>query len=149
MLFDAPLHLTRQVSDPISRTTSTLEEYCSGNRVISIRDARTSIADYDAGTLTEIDRARGTYSVTRFDAIARALSETEASSAQTPNLKQLPDLIDSGVRSVGSRGGRAFEVRIADRAAPRKVEVVVDQQLLLSREAVEVLVGVAFPLRRS
>ncbi|MFA6958182.1 MAG: hypothetical protein WC538_20120 [Thermoanaerobaculia bacterium] len=149
LLFDEPLHLTRQVSDPISGTTSRLEEYCVGNRVVSIRDARTSIADYDKGTLTEIDRAKGTYSVTSFDAIARALPEPAAPSNRKSGVPASPEVVDAGVRPVGNRAGHAFEARIVDPQASRKVEVVVDQQLKLSREAVEVLVGAAFPLRRS
>lgn len=149
LLFDEPLHLTRQVSDPISGTTSRLDEYCVGNRVVSIRDARTSIADYDKGTLTEIDRAKGTYSVTSFDALARALPEPASSSNRKSGISPSPDLVDAGVRPVGNRGGRAFEARIVEAQTLRKIEVVVDQELKLSREAVEVLVGAAFPLHRS
>ncbi len=149
LLFDEPLHLTRQVSDPISKTTSSVEEYCVGNRVISIRDSRTSIADYDKGELTEIDRAKGTYSVTSFDAIAWSLPEASISSARKSGAAQAPELTDVGVRPVGNRGGRAFTAQIVEPNASRKVEIVVDQQLKLSREAVEVLVGAAFPLRRS
>lgn len=148
-LFDAPLHLTREVSDPISGTTSVLDEYCVGDRVISIRESRTSIADYAAGSLTEIDRANGTYSVTSFDAIARALTETASGASLKLANPDPTELSDHGVRSVGGRGGRAFEAAIEQSGASRKIEVVVDQQLLLSREAVEVLVGAAFPMRRS
>lgn len=149
LLFDEPLHLTRQVSDPISGTTASMEEYCVGNRMVSIREARTTIADYDKGTLTEIDRAKGTYSVTTFDAIARSLPDAASSSTRKSGAAQSFELTDAGVRPVGSRGGRAFEAKIEDPQESRKVEVVVDQQLKLSRSAVEVLVGAAFPLRRS
>lgn len=149
LLFDEPLHLTRQVDDPISGTSSSIDEYCVGNRVISIRGSRTSIADYEKGELIEIDRAKGTYSVTSFDAIARSLPDAPNAPARTSGAPRTPELTDGGVRPVGSRGGRLFEARIADSQATRHVEVVVDQQLRLTREAVEVLVGVAFPLRRS
>lgn len=149
LLFVSPLHLTRQVSDPISGTTSTLDEYCAGNRVVSVRDSRTSIADYDKGTLTEIDRAKGTYSVTTFDAIARALPEARDTSTRKTGGSGTPELVDEGVKPVGNRGGHAFVARVSEPNASRKVEVVVDQQVKLSRDAVEVLVGAAFPLRRS
>ncbi|MBI2215061.1 MAG: hypothetical protein HYU52_15540 [Acidobacteria bacterium] len=148
-LFVEPLHLTRQLSDPISGTTSTLDEYCHGDRVVSIRDSRASIADYAKSTLTEIDHAKGTYSVTSFDAIARALPDASGASARTSATAQRPELTDVGVRPVGNRGGRAFQARIADPQGSRTIDVVVDQQLKLTREAVEVLVGAAFPLRRS
>lgn len=146
-LFTEPMHLTREVADPISGSTSKIEEYCLGSRVISIRDTKTSIADYEKGELTEIDRAKGTYSVTSFDAIARALPE--ASSGQSKKNQRDSELTDLGVRPVGTRGGRAFEARIESPGASRRVEVVVDAQLKVSREAVEVLAGAAFPLRRT
>lgn len=149
LLFDEPLHLTRQVTDPISGTTSSVDEYCAGNRVVSIREGRTSIADYDKGELLEIDRAKGTYSVTSFDAIARSLPDAPSTAARKSGGAQIPELTDNGVRPVGNRGGRAFEARIDDPQASRRVEVVVDQQMKVTREAVEVLVGAAFPLRRS
>src|SRR5260370_24106548 len=71
-LFPTPLHITRQVHDTISGKTAVLDEYGYGNRLVDIRGSRTSIADYEKGELVEIDRASGTYSVTRFDAVARA-----------------------------------------------------------------------------
>jgi len=148
-LFDEPLHLTREVSDPISGTTSTLDEYCFGDRVISIRGSRTSIADYAAGTLTEIDRSKGSYSVTNFDAIARALpASTEGAPRKSTDERSAP-LTDGGVRTIGGRGGRAFTSRLVDAGGSRTIEVVVDDQVKVSRDAVEVLVGAAFPLQGS
>lgn len=148
-LFAEPLHLTREISDPISGTTSRVDEFCAGNRVISILGTRTSIADYAKGELTEIDRTKGTYSVTSFDAVARAMPGESVGLANDRVRGREPELTDVGVRSVGIRGGRAFEATIVGVDSSRKVEVVVDQQLRLSRGAVEVLVGAAFPLRRT
>src|SRR5262245_33193591 len=71
-LFPTPLHITRQVHDPITDRTFVLDEYAQGNRLVSVSGAKTSIADYEKGELTEIDRDTATYSVTRFDAIAKA-----------------------------------------------------------------------------
>jgi hypothetical protein len=149
VLFPEPLHLTREVTDPISGTTVQLEEYCYASRVISIRDGKTSIADYEKGELTEIDRTKGTFSVTSFDALARALADQGPVSAKKSDRRRDPELTDLGVRAVGNRGGRAFEARIDNPGASQKIEVVVDQQMKLSRAAVEVLVGAAFPLRRT
>jgi hypothetical protein len=148
-LFAEPLHLTREVSDPISGSTSTLDEYCLGDRVVSIRESKVSIADYGKSTLTVIDHAQGTYSVTTFDAIARALASDRVESARKAAGTSTPELTDSGTRPVAGRGGRAFAARIADPSATRSVEVVVDREVMLSREAIEVLVGAAFPLRGS
>ncbi len=63
VLFPERLHLTRTVSDSLSGSTSTVEEYLQGNRMISIRGSRVSIADYEKGELTEIDRDANTYSM--------------------------------------------------------------------------------------
>ena len=71
-LFPSPLHISRQVHDSISEKTVLLEEYGVGNRLIAVRGGQTSIADYEKGELIEIDRDAGTYSITRFDALARA-----------------------------------------------------------------------------
>jgi hypothetical protein len=149
LLFDEPLHLTREVTDPISGTISKLDEYCAGNRVVSVRDSRTSIADYAAGTLTEIDRAKGTYSVTSFDAIARALPEVTSTPFSRSGNAQAAEISEAGIRTIGGRGGRAFTSRVVDMGGSRTIEVVIDDQLKLSREAVEVLLGAAFPLNGS
>jgi len=148
-LFDEPLHLTREVTDPISGATATLEEYALGDRVVSIRDSRTSIADYAAGTLTEIDFAKGSYSVTNFDAIARALPASNERALKKSSDVPSTLLTDGGVRTIGGRGGRAFTSRLVDAGGSRTIEIVVDDDVRLSRDAVEVLVGAAFPLHGS
>jgi len=53
------------------------------------------------------------------------------------------------VRTPPGRGGRAFTSRLTGAADSRAIEVVVDDQVKLSRDAVEVLVGAAFPLHSS
>lgn len=108
VLFPAPMHLTREVSDPITGATNRIEEYCHGNRVVSVNGKRTAIADYEKGTLTTIDFASGTYSVTQFDELARAWAAKPAKG--------------SGLVKVSSSAQHA-----------------------LSREAVEVLLGTAYP----
>src|SRR5258708_10883545 len=72
VLFPTPLHLTRTVEDPLSGTSSTIDEYYSANRVVTVRGDRTVIVDYERREVTEIDHANATYSVTTFDDVANA-----------------------------------------------------------------------------
>jgi hypothetical protein len=36
----------RRVDDPIAKTTATIDEYCAGNRVVTVRGPKVTIADY-------------------------------------------------------------------------------------------------------
>ncbi|MDQ6799845.1 MAG: hypothetical protein M3041_03310 [Acidobacteriota bacterium] len=110
-LFPTPLHLVRRIDDPISKKSTTLDEFCLGDRIVSISGARVAITDYGTQTLTEIDHASATYSVTRFDDIAKARPSVAAS-------------------------GKA------------SVNVTVDRTVALSRDAVEAIVGAAYPNHR-
>lgn len=112
-LFPKPLHLVRRIEDPIAQTTITVHEYCAGNRIATIHGERVAIVDYDLQRIIEIDRAAGTYSVTRFE---------EAAKTQTRALK------------VGEIDG--------------KLEIDVDRRVELSRDAVEALIGAAYPNER-
>jgi hypothetical protein len=151
-LFPTPLHLTRQVHDTISDKTAVLDEYGYGNRLVSIRGARTSIADYEKGELIEIDRDAGTYSVTRFDAVARAnqiVNPPAQSPAAGPAATAAPS--DHAVRSLGvkmTKSGRSaefFEAEIGTAQEKQTVTVAVDRAATVSKDALEVLVGAAFP----
>src|SRR5204862_4818428 len=71
-LFPTQLHIVRRIDDPIAKSSTTVEEFCFGDRIVSINGARVAITDYAAQTLTEIDHSSATYSVTRFDDIAKA-----------------------------------------------------------------------------
>src|SRR5213078_3738221 len=135
-LFPTPLHLTRQVHDSISGKTAVLEEYGYGNRLISIRGARTSIADYEKGELIEIDRDAGTYSVTRFDAVARANQIVNPQSRAVAATAAQPD---HPVRSLGvkaTKSGRSaefFEAELGPASAKEKITVAVDRATTLSK----------------
>ncbi|HEV7766227.1 MAG TPA: hypothetical protein VGQ76_14575 [Thermoanaerobaculia bacterium] len=113
LLFPEPHHFVRRIDDPISGTVSTVHEYCAGNQVVTIHGDSVSIADYGKQEVIEIDRAAGTYSVTRFEEIARA----------NPYRERKTDDV--------------------------KVDVKVDASVSLSRSAIEVLIGAAYPNRRS
>lgn len=153
VLFPQPLHLTRRIEDPISKTTSTIHEYCAGNRVVTVNGDRVAIADYAKQELTEIDRAAGTYSVTTFADLAKALpaparpalsaQENAKSATPQPKWKSAPLGVKS---SAAGRSMDAYEVTL-DRSAGEhmKMTVGVDRSVRLSREAVEVLIGASFP----
>src|SRR2546423_202053 len=112
VLFPKPMHLVRKVDDSIAGKSATFDQYCAGNRIVTVRGARVSIADYDKQELTEIDREAGTYSVTRFNEIAKA----------KPGAKARDD---------------------------EKIEVNVNRQVALSRDAVEALIGASYPNTRT
>lgn len=141
VLFPQPLHLVRRVEDPVSQSTVTLHEYAAGNQLITVNGSRVAIADYDKQQITEIDRAAGTYSITRFDEIAtrpvRAIAGESA--ARAPKKKWT-------VTPLSGRTRETFELKADD---TKKIEVGVDRRVSLSRAAVEVLIGAAFPNQRS
>jgi hypothetical protein len=146
VLFPSPIHLSRQIHDSIGGVTVTVEQYCYGNRVVSVNGTVTSIADYDKGELTEIDREDGTYSITRFDDVAKALvygvPKGEAPKAEwkikTSGLEQL--------RS--SRANAAVEAELDEGTTKRHTRVAVDRSVSLSKDALDVLIGAAYPNSR-
>ena len=128
-LFPKPLHLVRRVEDAVTKKAEVVDEYCYGNRIITVRGKRVSIADYAAQQLTTIDHEAGTYSVTRFDEIAKAAGRTAASTAPLKVTAQ-------GANGYRIDGGRA------------KIDVTIDHKITLSRDAVEALLGAAYPNTR-
>ena len=79
VLFPKPMHFVRKVDDSISGKSVTFDEYCAGNRIVTVRGARVTIADYEKQERTEIDRQAGTYSVTHFNEIAKAKPAAKSS----------------------------------------------------------------------
>jgi hypothetical protein len=144
-LFPHPLHLTRVIEDPISRSEFSVDEYCVGSRVVTVRGERVFIADYQRQEMTEIDRSTSTYSITRFDEIARAagsLAGSPPSDAQA--IGTSPAASSRGVRRGESgRDLEVFEITQQD----ERVEVAVDRSVTLTRAAFDVLTGAAFPHR--
>lgn len=116
VLFPAPLHITRELVDPVSQKTSVIDEYCVGNRMVSVSGSRTAIADYGRGELTEIDFNAGTYSVTKFEQIARLYE------------KRSP-------RATVAEGEKKRQVLRASS----------DRELTLSRGAIEAVLGIGYP----
>jgi len=146
VLFPDPLHVVRQIHDPIAGVTYTVDEYCHGDRIITVRGAVTVIVDYRLDQITEIDRHNGTFSMTSFADVARA----------TP-AQGIPSVIKAAgePRTLGmkqSADGRQLEayefISIADDQQV-VITVGVDRKTALSLAAVEALLGATFPNRRS
>ena len=146
-LFPQALHLTRTIETPFS-ATATVDEYLAGNRVVTVSEDRTVIADYDQQTVTEISRRAGTYSVTRFDELARAAQAERKGSAVSATSADGCDVTDSD-RPAGRDRGNYTVARPAKPAAIVEIQVGSDPSVQLSREAVEVLLGAAYPQRES
>lgn len=150
VLFPTPLHITRELSDPVSQKTSVIDEYCQGNRMVSVSGSRTAIADYAKGEITEIDFAAGTYSVTKFEALARVNEKNASSTERTATAATRNEW------RVEAKGGSVIASRPADTAeaesdvdgSHRVIRISSDRQMTLSRDAVEALMGIGYPHRR-
>lgn len=148
-IFPSPIHITREVHDPISEKTVVLNEYGYGNRLVSVRGDVTAIADYEKGELTEIDRAAGTYSVTRFETFARAAQLAGGGAAgETPAISQTTKRELKSLAAKPTKSGRPADFFRAEGQA-LAVEVAVDRSVRVSKEALEVLLGTAYPGTRS
>lgn len=147
ILFPKPLHLTREIVDPVSGRTAHVEQYCLANRVVAIAGSRTVIADYDRSELTEIDREHGTYSVTPFAAVASARPRRKVPARVSANAVATP-AAGPVVANKGTdhRAGRNVDLVAADDAAHAiHAELALDQSATLSRDAFDVLAGAAYP----
>lgn len=146
-LFPTPIHLTRQVADPISGKTTVIEEYGYGNRLVAVAGARTSIADYEKGELTEIDRDAATYSITPFETIAKTARQYGPPVAARTAGGDAPAAARSqGMRTTKSgRPAEIFAIEIDGADLDQTIELAVDRSTPLSREALEVLLGAAYP----
>ncbi|HKR67023.1 MAG TPA: hypothetical protein VJZ00_25065 [Thermoanaerobaculia bacterium] len=154
VLFPTPLHITRELSDPVSQKTTVIDEYCQGNRMISVSGSRTAIADYAKGEMTEIDFSAGTYSVTKFAQIAK-LNEKTTASAERPLAKSAASNNDEwrvearGGAVVASRPVETTEAERKDENSRQVIRVSADRQMTLSRGAVEAIMGIGYPHRAS
>ena len=145
-LFSAPLHITREIVSPVSNAKSVVDEYCNGNRIVSVSGSRTAIADYDKGEITEIDFAAGTYSVTSFEAIAKAHDGIKVA-ALSANAAREWRVEARGGSVVASRPGETVEAERTSNRVRQNIRITADAQLTLSRGAVEALMGLAYPNR--
>ena len=138
VLFPSPLHLTRRIEDPLAEAPIEVDEYCAGNRVVTVRGSRVIIVDYEKQQITEVDHGAATYSVTPFQEIARAAP---------PPVRRQMQRTAAAPRSLGLRRGEAgrpierFEI-VSDSVS---IELGVDHETRLSPGARDVLLGGAYP----
>jgi hypothetical protein len=148
VLFPSPLHITREIVTPFSSRKTIVDEYCHGNRIVSVSGRRTAIADHAKRQITVIDFAAGTYSVTTFEDIARANAVEKMPSEGLDAVRDAWTVEASGGRVVASRPGRTIEAERRNQGAREVIQVTADQQLMLSRDAVDALLGTGYPNRR-
>ncbi len=142
-LFPKPLHLVRRVENASTQKSEAFDEYCYGNRIITVRGKRVTIADYAEQQLTEIDHDTATYSVTRFDEIAKAAAHLSAPRpSKSAMSRDTPQFRVRQLETKGSRDGYEIE------SGSTKMEVRIDRSIALSRDAVEALLGASYPNAR-
>jgi hypothetical protein len=139
-LFPQPLHLVRRIDDPFAKAPITVDEYCYGNRIVTVSGDRVKVVDYDEQTITEIDHAKATYSITRFDEIAKARPQNKGTAP-----KAASKVTPLGMK--GSAAGRSVDSFQIENPQMRVV-IGVDRSVTLSREAVEALIGASYPNTR-
>lgn len=147
VLFPAPLHITREIVTPFSKASTIVDEYCHGNRIVSISGQRTAIADYATRQITLIDFAAGTYSVTTFEDVARANAVEKVAGEALHAVRDAWAVEARGGRVVASRPGHVVEAQRDNEGGREVIRVTADQQLMLSRDAVEALAGTGYPNR--
>ncbi|HEX9161126.1 MAG TPA: hypothetical protein VF980_05395 [Thermoanaerobaculia bacterium] len=147
-LFPVPLHLVRRIEDPLAAGPVEIEEYCAGNKIITVNGSRTAIVDYERQELLEIDRSASTYSVVSFHDIAAAravfappVPKRNAIATTTANHDEWKTTALGMRASRGGRSADSFEIA-GDRI---KLELAVDRQVTLSRSALDALSGSAYP----
>jgi hypothetical protein len=141
-LFPRPLHLVRTIGDPVSGSETTVDQYCSGNRIITLQGSRIAIADFGAQRLTEIDRAAAVYSITPFAALAAAQSPAPVTPGGAARWREIVSNRAAAAPGVAAET-RTF--RLDDERQPQTIEVGIDRRLTLGREAFEALSGAAYP----
>lgn len=148
VLFPAPLHITREIVTPFSSGKTIVDEYCHGNRIVSVSGRRTAIADHARREVTVIDFAAGTYSVTTFANIAKANAVDKRPSEAVAGAQDAWKVEAAGGRVVASRPGRVVEAERRDEGGRVVIRLTVDNQITLSRDAADALLGTGYPNRR-
>jgi hypothetical protein len=142
-LFPEPLHLRRSIDDPISGTTHLVDEYFTGHRMISVSGSRVAIADFARGELTVIDREAMTWSLTPFEKLAAAGSQMKRTSTVARGGEWRSEKLPAV--AVAGRTAEVIDSRPAQRGEVSSIRVAFDRNHSLSRPALEVILGVAYP----
>lgn len=148
-LFPQPLHFTRSIEDGVGGHHVVVEEYCYGDRIVSVNGSRTIITDYVKQEMTEIDHTGGTWSVARFDELAKLQAPA------TPAARVAGDSASGPVeqwRSVapqslprGARSSESFAYEKTMNDGTLRMEVSVDRSVPLSQAATEAVIGSSYP----
>ena len=142
VLFPQPLHLVRVIDDSLSGETVRIDEYCAGNRIVSVRGAKVVVTDFAKQEILEIDRNAGTFSTTTFDEVAKANPAISASISEKTSWSH-----QAGGRKA-SASGRSLELAFGAQK-DRKVALGLDPSVRLSRSAIEAILGSSYPNRRA
>lgn len=149
VLFPQPVHLTRQITDPFAAAPIVVEQYCYGNRVVTVRGARTTIADYERNELTEIDRDAATYSITAFEDVAKATAGAHSAAAKaTPKKKEWAVRPKAARASKLGRNAEVYELALEAPMQSETIEVSIDRSVQFSPAAAEVVLGMAYPANK-
>lgn len=132
VLFPEPLHFVREVTAEAPGDRTTIDEYCSDNRIVRVSGSRVTITDYARREVRELDRDTGTFSIASFEDLARALAGV-ARAVPAP-------VADETIETTQLGPGR---VRV--RAARLSIELRLDDAITLSRDAFDALHGAAYP----
>jgi len=141
-LFPHPVHLIRRIEDPFARTPKTVDQYCYGSSIVTVNGRKVTITDYAAQQVTEIDHAHGTYSITRFDEIAKATPARRPVPATPAAAWRVTPL---GVKRLAA--GRSVD-SFAIESGRTKMQIGIDRSVTISRDAAEALIGAAYPNQR-
>jgi len=141
-LFPHPVHLVRRIEDPFARMPKTVDQYCYGSSIVTVNGRKVTITDYASQQVTEIDHAHDTYSITRFDEIAKVTSARRPVHATTPAPWRVTPL---GVKR--SAAGRSVD-SFAMESGATKMEIGIDRSVTISRDGAEALIGAAYPNER-
>lgn len=139
----ATLHLKRRVSDPLSDTSTLVDEFLEGSRLVSIAGPKTVIVDYSAATITIIDRERGTVATGTFEEFAAGHPAPRAAA------KNREDEWRRGASNAVTHAGRSAErVELVpqDRSGDiTKVTLTFDSNIVLGADALGALTGSRYP----
>lgn len=143
-VFQRPLHIQRKLSDPISKSEVVVDEYLVGNRMISVRGAKTSIFDYSRNEITLIDREHSTYSVASFEQYAASRPAPRAAAASKKADAWQTQSI--AAQTTAGRLGDVVEAKPSGKKSEvASIKVTLDRTLDLSDEAFSALSGSRYP----
>lgn len=129
--YSRPLHVQRIVHDPITGSSSTIDEYYVGNQIVAVRGGRVVIVDRQKGTVTEIDRGRSSWSESGLSTPLMARQGTAG--AATPRIRE---------QRIGGDGTLTLQFENHEVSS---IRLNLDRGIRLSSDAVAAIVGGTSP----